>query len=176
MNYEVQSLRDANVKKVVHVSRMRKFHPWERISKSDPAHVDITSPLPGYDQGNSAPQKLFPCEDFEIGKGVYQYIEGDKSWFLIEWIGYSQPSWEAEANINAKALLTEWKRKVRAMPIGQRRDLKVHPSKRVHSESNEPVTVDGLPYSTTNDPATGEIVHTPAEEISSKRKRRRRRS
>jgi transposase InsO family protein len=176
VNYEVQSLRDANVKKIVHVSRMRKFHPWERISKSDPTHVDITSPLPGYEQGNSAPQKLFPCEDFEIGKILDQYIEGDKSWFLIEWIGYSQPSWEAEANINAKALLNEWKKKVRAMPIGQRRDLKVHPSKRIRSDSEEPVNVDGLPYSTTDEPASGVTIDTPAEEISSKRRRRRRRS
>jgi hypothetical protein len=176
VNYEVQSLRDANVKKIVHVSRMRKFHPWARISKSDPTHVDIASPLPGYDQGNNAPPKLSPCEDFEIGKILDQYIEGDKSWFLIEWVGYSQPSWEAEANINAKALLMEWKKKVRAMPVGQRRDLRVHPSKRVRSETDEPVNVDGLPYSTTDDPASGETVETPAEEISSKRRRRRRRS
>jgi hypothetical protein len=105
-----------------------------------------------------------------------QYIEGDKSWFLIEWIGYSQPSWEAEANINAKALLNEWKKKVRAMPIGQRRDLKVHPSKRIRSDSEEPVNVDGLPYSTTDEPASGVTIDTPAEEISSKRRRRRRRS
>jgi transposase InsO family protein len=176
VNYEVQSLRDATVKKIVHVSRMRKFHPWERISKSDPTHVDITSPLPGFEEGSNAPERLFPCEDFEISKILDQYVEGKRSWFLVEWVGYEQPSWEAEENINAKALLTEWKKNVRSMPRDQRGQLGVHPSKRPRNDSDIPLIVEGLPQASPDIPTMPVSQDTPAEDISSKRRRRRRRS
>jgi hypothetical protein len=119
---------------------------------------------------------LFPCEDFEISKILDQYVEGKKSWFLVEWVGYEQPSWETEENINAKALLTEWKKKVRSMPRDQRGQLGIHPSKRPRNDSDIPLIVEGLPQASPDAPTIPVSQVSPAEDISSKRRRRRRRS
>ena len=135
VNYEVQSTRDPRKKKIVHVSRMRLFKPWQRYVWSEPGqHIDLSSELPGYIPKSDEPSRLLPNEDYEIDAIIDQYDEGKgkckKTWYLVHWTGYEEHSWVPESRINAKELLGEWKMKVKRLTKSERALINVEPSKR----------------------------------------------
>jgi hypothetical protein len=135
VNYEVQSTRDPRKKKIVHVSRMRLFKPWQRYVWSEPGqHIDLSSELPGYIPTSDEPSRLLPNEDYEIDAIIDQYDEGKgkckKTWYLVHWTGYEEHSWVPESRINAKELLGEWKMKVKRLTKSERALINIEPSKR----------------------------------------------
>ena len=137
VNYEVQSLRDPSLRKVVHVSRIRKFHPWTPYMDNPlPDHVDISLPFPGYIPSEDEPAVVLPSEDYEIDRIFDQFNESNgkmrKTWFLVHWAGYPEDSvsWVLSEAIRAHAVLKEWKQSMRKFSAQRKRMLNQKPSKR----------------------------------------------
>ena len=137
VNYEVQSLRDPSLRKVVHVSRIRKFHPWTPYMDNPlPDHVDISLPFPGYVPSDDEPTVVLPSEDYEIDRIFDQFNESNgkmrKTWYLVHWAGYPEDSvsWVLSEDIRAHAVLKEWKQSMRKFSAQRKRMLNQKPSKR----------------------------------------------
>jgi hypothetical protein len=135
VNYEVQSTRDPRKKKVVHVSRMRLYKPWHRYMMAEPGqHIDLASELPGDTIEGDQPKRLLPNEDYEIDGIIDQYDEGKgktkKTWYLVNWTGYQEPSWVLSHKVNAKEIVGEWKRYVKQLTRSEKALINVEPSQR----------------------------------------------
>jgi len=135
VNYEVQSTRDPRKTKIVHVSRMRLYKPWQRYVMAEPGqHVDLSSELPGDTIEGNQPKRLLPNEDYEIDGIIDQYDEGKgknkKTWYLVNWTGYNEPSWVLSHKVNAKEIVSEWKRYVKNLTKSDRALINVEPSAR----------------------------------------------
>ena len=137
VNYEIQSLRDPNIRKVVHVSRMRKFLPWTPyVDIPVPEHIDVSLPFPGYIPSPDEPAAVLPSEDYEIDRIVDQYTESNgklrKTWYLVHWAGYPEDSnsWVLQSDVRAIEVVREWKNCVKKFTSVRKRMLNVLPSKR----------------------------------------------
>ena len=135
VNYEVQSTRDPRKTKIVHVSRMRLYKPWHRYVMAEPGqHIDLSLELPGDLIEDNQPKRLLPNEDYEIDGIIDQYDEGKgktkKTWYLVTWTGYPEPSWVLSQRVNAKAMVSEWKMKVKNMTKSERAMINVEPASR----------------------------------------------
>ena len=137
VNYEIQSLRDPNHRKVVHVSRMRKFHPWTPyVENHIPGHIDLSLPFPGYVPAPDEPAVVLPSEDYEIDRILDQYTETNgrlrKTWYLVHWAGYPEDSvsWVLQDDVKAIAVVKEWKKGMKKFTASQKRLINVLPSKR----------------------------------------------
>jgi transposase InsO family protein len=135
VNYEVQSTRDPRKTKIVHVSRMRLYKPWHRYVMAEPGqHIDLSLELPGDLIEDIQPKRLLPNEDYEIDGIIDQYDEGKgktkKTWYLVTWTGYPEPSWVLSQRVNAKAMVSEWKMKVKNMTKSERAMINVEPASR----------------------------------------------
>ena len=135
VNYEVQSTRDPRKTKIVHVSRMRLYKPWQKYVMAEPGqHIDLSSELPGDTIEDNQPKRLLPNEDYEIDGIIDQYDEGKgkskKTWYLVNWTGYHEPSWVLSHKVNAKQIVGEWKRYVKNLTKSDRAMINVEPSSR----------------------------------------------
>lgn len=137
VNYEVQNTRDPRVTRIVHVSRMKKFHPWDRFYDGVPGkHIGLADPMPGWTPDADAPPKITPAEDYEVEAIMDQYQEGKgrnrRIWYLIRWTGYppEDDQWVESTKVDAIAVVKEWKRKVRDMTKERQAMFDVMPSER----------------------------------------------
>jgi transposase InsO family protein len=137
VNYEVQGIRNPQLKKVVHVSRMRKFNPWTPYFENHPPeHIDISLPFPGYKPSVDEPKTVLPSTDYEIDEILDQYNEVNnksrKTWYLIHWAGYPDDAvaWVLSEEVRAADVVKEWKKKVSQFPQQRKRMLSQKPSKR----------------------------------------------
>jgi hypothetical protein len=139
VNYEVRSTRDPRKTKVVHVSRMRLYKPWQRYVMAEPGqHIDLSLELPGDSIKDNQPKRLLPSEDYEIDGIIDQYDEGKgkgkKTWYLVNWTGYQEPSWVQSNRVNAKEMVNEWKRKVKMLTQAERSLISIKPSLRPNKQ------------------------------------------
>jgi len=135
VNYEVRSTRDPRKTKVVHVSRMRIYKPWQRYVMAEPGqHIDLSLELPGDSLKGSQPKRLLPNEDYEIDGIIDQYDEGKgkgkKTWYLVNWTGYQEPSWVQSTRVNAIDMVKEWKLRVQQLSPTEKKLISIKPSLR----------------------------------------------
>jgi transposase InsO family protein len=137
VNYEVQGIRNPDMKKIVHVSRIRKYNPWTPYFENlPPDHIDISLPFPGYVPDKNEPKTVLPSTDYEIDQILDQYTEQNgksrKIWYLIHWAGYPDDAvaWVLSEEVRAIDIVKEWKKKVRKFPQQRKRMLTQRPSKR----------------------------------------------
>jgi hypothetical protein len=97
-------------------------------------HIDLSLELPGDLIEDNQPKRLLPNEDYEIDGIIDQYDEGKgktkKTWYLVTWTGYPEPSWVLSQRVNAKAMVSEWKMKVKKMTKSERAMINVEPASR----------------------------------------------
>ena len=158
VNYEVQGIRNPQLKKVVHVSRMRKFNPWTPYFENHPPeHIDISLPFPGYIPSADEPKSVLPSTDYEIDEILDQYNEinnkSRKTWYLIHWAGYPDDSvaWVLSEEVRAADVVKAWKSKVRKFPQQRKRMLSQKPSKRPTRFRWDDPSNEGVQQGTTND-------------------------
>ena len=137
VNYEVQNVQNPHVKKIVHVSRMRKYQPWiPYVENPLLDHVDLSTPFPGYVTGKDEPKPLLPYEDFEIDKIIDQYDEVNgkvrRTWFLVHWANYpvDAVSWVISTDVRAANVLKAWRSEKKKLSLKRRKLFGMLPSKR----------------------------------------------
>jgi hypothetical protein len=114
---------------------MRLYKPWHRYVMAEPGqHIDLSLELPGDLIEDNPPKRLLPNEDYEIDGIIDQYDEGKgktkKTWYLVKWTGYQEPSWVLSQRVNAKEIIGEWKKHVKNLTKSERAMINVEPASR----------------------------------------------